>query len=106
MIARMEVWNVAGEMTLDAAHAWPLVRDALSATTITRAERLGGLALVVTFECSRNDAPNVLDQLRLVGVRLTDGTTVPNGEELLGLLHVTLAHGGPDERVEVPKVPG
>jgi hypothetical protein len=24
----------------------------------------------------------------------------------MGMLHVTLAHGGPDERVEIPKVPG
>lgn len=93
-------------MTLDAAHAWPLVRDALSATSITRAERLGGLALVVTFECSREDAPNVLDRLREVGIRVTDGTTAPDGDELLGLLHVALAHGGPDDRVEIPKVPG
>jgi hypothetical protein len=100
------VWNVAGELALDAAHAWPLVRDALSTVAITRAETLGGLALVVAFECEREDVPVVLARLREAGVRVTDGERAPSGAEVMGMLHVTLAHGGPDERVEIPKVPG
>jgi len=100
------VWNVAGELALDAAHAWPLVRDALSTVSITRAETLGGLALVVTFECEGDDAPVVLARLREAGVRVTDGEHAPSSGEVMGMLHLTLAHDGPDERVEIPKVPG
>ncbi|MCB9616921.1 MAG: hypothetical protein H6722_31180 [Sandaracinus sp.] len=81
------------------------MRDALGHVMVTGAERLGGIALVVRFEVAASDAVRTLESLRAV-MRITEGESIPSGDELFGHLHVTLAHDGPDERVEIPKVPG
>ena len=93
-----------------------LVKQALGrvGAVITSAQRLGNQALVFSFELRGEQLSELRPALREIG-SLLDQTeakleqaerTVPPTAEVVGSLHVTLMHNAPDERVELPRVPG
>jgi len=105
-LAVVLLWRLTAEIEADATHAWPVVREALAPAIITHADRLGGLALVLRFECDASRASEVRENLREAGLRVTRDVRPGAEGDWLGMLHVTLIHDGPDERVEIPDVPG
>lgn len=104
----MRAWRMAAEMDGPASAAFGALRGALQrgGATVVEARQLGGLALVVRFECETSEVAPLVRALSAVA-RLVDGAEgpAPGRGEIVGALHVTLVGGG-DERVEVPSVPG
>jgi hypothetical protein len=96
--------------------ATDLIKGALSraGAVITSAQRLGNQALVFGFELEASQAAALHAELRAVSQPLDDtelkleraARTSPPGREILATLNVALVHEAPDERVELPKVPG
>jgi glycine cleavage system regulatory protein len=81
---------------------------------IVSAQRHGNQALVFGFEIDARNLHMLETQLERVA-RLLDPSvermresahTLAPEAEVHGSLHVTLVHDAPDERVELPKVPG
>jgi len=80
---------------------------------ITHASRFSNKALSVQLEVEARHLVSVRDSLAAVGHLTTGGTDLEGlalslspEAEVRGFLHVTLVHDAPDERIELPKVPG
>lgn len=78
---------------------------------VVDAQSLGGLVLVVRFESDDFVSAAMASALAAAGVQLAPPSqrslaAVPDGARVTGSLSVTLVREGPDERVDVPSVPG
>ncbi len=97
-----------GEIEANAATALVVARTALTGAgaTITDARQLGGLALVLRFECEDHELAPIVEALDAsLDLRKGRGGP-PEGEgDVHGSLHLTLVGSG-DEKVEIPAIPG
>lgn len=108
--------SLAVAVRAEPSTATELIKAALSraGAVITSAQRLGNQALVIGFELDAKDAALLQVELRAIAQPLgeTDAKLdraareLAPATEILGTLNVTLVHEAPDERVELPKVPG
>lgn len=77
---------------------------------VLNAQQLGGLALVVRWEMEGDRRQSFVAALAEQTIYLDEVSAEtlagPWPGELTGTLHVTLEHGGRDERIIVPSVPG
>jgi hypothetical protein len=78
---------------------------------VVDAQSLGGLVLVVRFESDAFSATVLSSALSDAGVVLDPGSqralsAAPERCAAVGSLTVTLVREGPDERVDIPSVPG
>lgn len=92
------------------------VKDALqvAGAVVTDARRLSNKALTFRIEICAQDllrldraltAPIEVSAAERQTLTALHARLEPE-QEVIGMLHVTLVHGLPDERIELPKVPG
>jgi hypothetical protein len=107
---------IAAVVHAEPPRAMDLIKAALSkaGACIVSAQRHGNQALVFGFEIDAKSLPALEEQLERIA-RLLDPSAARMREaerqvaplaEVHGSLHVTLVHDAPDERVELPNVPG
>ena len=103
---------LSGTMRATAAQALPVLEHAFAEAHvfITEAHQLGGLALVLHWDMEADHRRQLEASLLNVSLRLDIASRQrlqePWGGVLEGSLYVALEHGGPDEKVAVPSVPG
>ncbi len=93
-----------------AFHALRQVFDELG-IFLDDARQLGGLAIVLAFELDDDGRATLATELEAAGLVLTEASEEalvrgPFRAPWQATLHVSLAHPGPDERIDVPAVPG
>jgi hypothetical protein len=103
--------SVAVAFDGEPADATSAIRTALHAAgaCIVSAEQFGNQGLVFGFELAADQLPALWEQLRQCTRLLGDSDHHPDvGHELEvhGMLHVSLVHHAPDQRVPRPRVPG
>ena len=108
--------TIAAAVHAEPPRAADVIKRALSnaGACITSAQRHGNQALVFGFEIDAKNLGLLQEELERVA-SLLDPSAARMQEarqklaphvEAHGQLHVTLVHDAPDERVELPKVPG
>jgi hypothetical protein len=109
-------YAIALSMTREPAEALAALRDTAAAcgAVIVESTRFSNKALSLHVECYAKDVKTLVEALAQIGSVHHAGesqgeaplASLPTEGEVLILLHVSLVHDQPDERIALPKVPG
>lgn len=109
-------YAIALSMTREPAEAMAALRDAVAAcgAVIVGSTRFSNKALSLHVECYAKDVKALVHALVGIGTvheasefqGAAPLASLPPEGEVLILLHISLVHDQPDERIALPKVPG